>query len=98
MDLDRGVDRLPEYVDRDKLCGPKHPEESCFPLERDDQFTVMLVSAGEPEGHPLSIGPCAAIAEGELYSIDIEIDYEVVVGGVLSQKTDSGAIHVAGDP
>jgi len=87
------------------LCSLTNPAPSrCQPfgwmalytIPKDAQFSVMALSnTGVAPGG--TIGPCVDITSERKYEVDVELTYEISMGGVTSVKTDNGIIQITGD-
>ena len=58
-------------------------------VPNDEQFSVMLSSLDTTP-----IGPCAFIEDSEIYEWDIDITYEIELGGVIAEKHSVGTIRL----
>ncbi len=67
---------------------------SCYvPIPNGGQFSVMAFT------NPATrTDPCANLVDGKVYDVDIEVTYEIDVGGVPATKVSSGRIRLPGKP
>jgi len=66
-----------------------------LPIGRDEPFVVMSVSDINPASAAYQ-GPCSTLEREKKYIIDIDITYDIDVGGVTSTKHSTGTVTLSG--
>jgi hypothetical protein len=62
-------------------------------MPKDAQFTIAFISVkGSGDG------PCDNIKVGEYYALDIDLEYDITIGGVMTTKHSIGTIRLYGAP
>ncbi len=73
------------------FCNPANTPDCYLPVPNGGQFSVDTFT------WPLARDdPCADIVDGRPYSVDVDLTYEIDVGGVAATKVSSGRIQLTG--
>jgi hypothetical protein len=68
-----------------------------YNVPADSSFIYAITDGGSDtwcENDPLC--PCSNLRQGEIYEMDIDIEYEIEIGGVATRKHSIGKIRVSG--
>jgi hypothetical protein len=74
------------------------PCPNCVLIHKDQQFSLQQMSPqGSSAGPSERIGPCASMKVGESYDVDVDITYDIDVGGAVVLKHSTGSIRLGSD-
>jgi hypothetical protein len=74
-------------------CGP-----NCVRVPNGGQFSLQQMTPhGSSAGSSDKIGPCETMKAGEAYNIDVDIVYDIDVGGAMIQKHSTGSVRITSD-